>query len=81
MTDHKAIRDALQADEYLTATVAKQDLRTLLADLDAKTEALKGVTAELESVLVDLNNERMPHDGDEFHERLSAAQAALKGKP
>ena len=40
-------------------------------------EALRGTFAELNSVLHALNAEVMPHDGDEFHERLEAARAAL----
>lgn len=40
-------------------------------------QALRGTIAELESVVRALNAERMPHDGDEFHERLEAAKKAL----
>ena len=39
--------------------------------------ALLGTVRELESVLLSLNAEKMPHDGDEFHERLNAAKQAL----
>ena len=42
---HKAIREALEADEYLTAQVAKADLRALLADLDAKTAEVERLQA------------------------------------
>lgn len=39
--------------------------------------ALKGTYQELQEVLGDLNDDRMPHDGDEFHERLEKARAAI----
>ena len=39
--------------------------------------ALLGTVRELESVLLSLNAEKMPHDGDEFHERLNAAKRVL----
>ena len=41
-------------------------------------KALKGVTDELLDVLYDINNDRIPFDGDEFHERLEAGKAAIK---
>lgn len=40
-------------------------------------EALKGTTQELLDVLKDINNDRIPFDGDEFHERLEAGKAAI----
>ena len=40
--------------------------------------ALKGTTQELMDVLCDINNDRIPFDGDEFHERLEAGKAAIK---
>ena len=39
--------------------------------------ALKGTTQELLDVLYDINNDRVPFDGDEFHERLEAGKAAI----
>lgn len=39
--------------------------------------ALKGTTQELLDVLRDINNDRIPFDGDEFHERLEAGKAAI----
>lgn len=33
--------------------------------------------AILLSVLTAINEDRMPHDGDEFHERLESARAAI----
>ena len=40
-------------------------------------EALRGTVQEMLSVVASLNAEQMPHDGDEFHERLEKARAAL----
>ena len=41
-------------------------------------DALEGVTDELLDVLYNINNDRIPFDGDEFHERLEAGKAAIK---
>lgn len=46
-------------------------------------EAMRGAAAELSSILAAINDERMPHDGDEFHERLDAClsvSAALRAE-
>lgn len=43
--DHKAIREALEADPYLTANVAKDDLRALLAGMDEARAALSAAKA------------------------------------
>lgn len=46
MSEHeKRIREALEADAYLTANVAKDDLRALLADLDEARAALTAAKA------------------------------------
>ena len=49
----------------------------LIAAAPELLEALKGAVAELLAVVNSLNAEQMPHDGDEFHERLNAAIAAI----
>lgn len=40
-------------------------------------DALKGTMQELHSILNDINEDRIPHDGDEFHERLALASIAI----
>ena len=45
MTTHKAIREATEEGPFYTAMVAKDDLRALLADLDAKTAEVERETA------------------------------------
>jgi hypothetical protein len=52
----------------------RDELRALNAEL---VKALRGTFQEMLSVLASLNAEQMPHDGDEFHERLEKARAAL----
>ena len=52
----------------------RDELRALNAEL---VEALRGTVQEMISVVASLNAEQMPHDGDEFHERLEKARAAL----
>ena len=52
----------------------RDELRALNAEL---VEALRGTFQEMLSVVASLNAEQMPHDGDEFHERLEKARAAL----
>lgn len=47
------------------------------AALKQAEQALKGAISELESVLSAVNEGLIPHDGDEFHERLVAARKAL----
>lgn len=53
------------------------EVHTLQDRQDTLLAALKGTYLELRSILKDLNEDRMPHDGDEFHERLQAAYAAI----
>ena len=73
MTEHeKRIREALEADEYLTTNVAKADLRALLADLDAMRGALKNVQAAI--YMDDAGQLRLTRSFDE-----STIDAALKG--
>ena len=55
-----------------------EELRRLEAANAELLEALKGVTDEMLDVLYDSNNDRIPFDGDEFHERLEAGKAAIK---
>lgn len=74
MTTHKAIRDAAEEGPYYTAMVAKPDLRALLADLDAKTEALKSVQAAI--YMDDAGQLRLTRSFDE-----SVIDTALKGTP
>ena len=45
MTTHKAIREATEEGPFYTAMVAKDDLRALLADLDAKTAEVERLQA------------------------------------
>ena len=52
----------------------RDELRALNAEL---VKALRGTCQEMLSVVASLNAEQMPHDGDEFHERLEKARAAL----
>lgn len=68
MTTHKAIREATEEGPFYTAMVAKDDLRVLLADLDAKTEALN-LIASAENSALDLAYCK------------GVARAALKGTP
>jgi hypothetical protein len=49
----------------------------LIAAAPELLEALKGAVTELLAVVNSLNAEQMPHDGDDFHERLGAALAAI----
>ena len=72
--DHKAIREATEEGPFYTAMVAKDDLRALLADLDAKTEALKSVQAAI--YMNDAGQLYMARSFDE-----SVIDAALKGTP
>ena len=61
------------APEYI---VCAELLR--LHELNAElVKALRGTFQEMLSVVASLNAEQMPHDGDEFHERLEKARAAL----
>ena len=57
---------------------AAAKLRRLEAANAELLEALKGTTQELMDVLYDINNDRVPFDGDEFHEHLEAGMAAIK---
>ena len=63
-------------DDYRWKAAA--ELRRLEADNAELLDALKGVTDELLDVLYNINNDRIPFDGDEFHERLEAGKAAIK---
>lgn len=69
MTTHKAIREATEEGPFYTAMVAKDDLRALLADLDAKTEALNLVTDYIRTMK------------GQDHEYTTTIDAALKGTP
>lgn len=76
MTDHKAIREALEADEFLTATVAKSDLRALLADLDAMRADARRYAAFFMSGLP------VCFEGQEYYSKAdcdAVIDAALKG--
>ena len=70
MTTHKAIREALATGSKFT----QDDLRALLADLDAKTEALKSVQAAI--YMDDAGQLRLTRSFDE-----AVIDAALKGTP
>ena len=71
-------------------TISAFDLDRLESELTAVTEqrdrlayALFMCRKELVDVLDDINKERVPHDGDDFHEALrisKEALAAVKGK-
>lgn len=70
MTEHeKRIREALEADEYLTANVAKNDLRALLADLDRLRDNLDAMRGALEAMLAERSSVAQLSD---------ACQAALE---
>lgn len=71
MTTHKAIREATEEGPFYTAMVAKDDLRALLADLDAKTAMLESFMSLDRQCLKDIY-------GSEF---ISTVDAALKGTP
>ena len=64
--DHKAIRDAVEEGPYYTAMVAKDDLRALLADLDAVRGALEALVLNIDA-------------GGATMGALADARAALKG--
>ena len=57
---------------------AAEELRRFEAENAELLAALKGTIQELLDVLHDINNDRVPLDGDEFHERLEAGKAAIK---
>ena len=73
--------DALMDEESLVGAVtidrAAAELRRLHALNAELVEALRGTVQEMISVVASLNAEQMPHDGDEFHERLEKARTAL----
>ena len=52
-------------------------IANLIAAAPELLDALKGAVTELLAVVNSLNAEQMPHDGDDFHERLGAALAAI----
>lgn len=70
MSEHKAIREAAKEGQYYTAIVAKDDLRALLADLDAVREALTKIA-----------NADCGEGGCYYTNRanINIARAALKG--
>lgn len=86
--DHeKRIREALEADEYLTTNVAKADLRALLADLDRLRDNLDAMRGALKQCHSTLTDERLGlwhyMEGSQiysdFKQAADRADAALKG--
>ena len=79
-TQTNAQRLADSIDRFIddvTCKKAAAELRRLEAENAELLAALKGTTQELLDVLKDINNDRIPFDGDEFHERLEAGKAAI----
>ena len=82
MSDALFYANALEVSDKNPALInvnnrAAAELRRLHALNAELVEALRGTVAEMLSVVASLNAEQMPHDGDEFHERLEKARAAL----
>ena len=77
-TEAHQIADELENTPFQsTRYEAAAELRRLEAANAELLKALKGVTQELLDVLKDINNDRVPFDGDEFHEHLEAGKAAI----
>jgi len=76
LTTHKAIRDALEIatkNGWQTHVADNDHVRALLADLDAKTEALERIAS--------ITNQMFGGDWDEIEDAREIARAALKGTP
>lgn len=86
MSKYQALIDALKADEYLTATVAKADIRSLLADLERAekdAERYRWLRSQ-ESEDFEFAVVKNPHfdvygSGDELDAAIDAALSQLKG--
>ena len=78
MTD---ITDRLRAHVDPAWGSARNAMHEAADEIDRLRAALRACAQELEAVLRSINTDSVHFDGDEFHERLQAARAALGEKP